>query len=181
MRPVQIRVRPLEHGEAGSQDTLQDMAALIRQADGDPLTAAVARRIMPLPQQDRDAVARALRQYLAASWQFVMDDVLALLYDVRDPEDDVEVLHTPHELAQQLLSDGFARGDCDDAAVIGAALARALGFPVRLVALGFAGEMGPLTHVYADVWTGRRWADLDVTKPNQGALPAVSRTEYVSV
>lgn len=176
-----IRVSPLAPGEAGSQDVLGQMVQWIRQADGDPLTAAVVRRILPLPQQDRDAAAETLRQYLAASWQFVTDDLLASGYDVRDPEDDVEVLHTPHELAQQLLSDGFARGDCDDAAIIGAALGRALGFPVRLVALGFAGEFGPLTHVYAEVWTGRRWVDLDVTKPSQGVLPAVTRTEVVSV
>jgi len=101
-----------------------------------------------------------LRQWLAAHFRFQSDP------------DAYEAIWTPPDQLAQINRRGYARGDCDDAAVLGAALALASGLPVRFVLLGFEpGSMSPLTHVYA-VAGG---IDLDVTKPNQRVAPATRR------
>lgn len=61
---------------------------------------------------------------------------------------------------------GYATGDCDDAAILSAALALAMGLPVRWVLLGFS-PGGAYRHVYAEACQGGRWVDFDVTKPAQ--------------
>ena len=77
---------------------------------------------------------------------------------------------------------GLFRGDCDDAAVLGAAHAKAVGLTARFRALGFRGKGGPLSHVIADVRTPRGWVQFDVTRPAQFArLPSVSRVVTVEV
>lgn len=61
---------------------------------------------------------------------------------------------------------GHASGDCDDAAILGAALALEMGLRARFIVLGFQ-PWGPYAHVYAEVSEGGPWVDLDVTAPHQ--------------
>lgn len=82
-----------------------------------------------------------------------------------DPPE-VELLKTPQLMLEEAAETGHARGDCDDAAILGASLALRMGLQARFVVLGFEPN-GPYGHVYAEVWDGRRWLDLDVTAPAQ--------------
>lgn len=95
-----------------------------------------------------------IRQWLAGAFSFKPD-----------PEG-IELLRTPRVLLQDWDSTGEAAGDCDDAAILGASLAVASGYPVRFVVLGFDPH-GPYGHVYAEAWNGSRWVDFDVTRPFQ--------------
>jgi transglutaminase-like putative cysteine protease len=80
----------------------------------------------------------------------------------------MELVKAPAVMLQEIRAtpDSYAVGDCDDVATLGAAIALAMGLPVRFVLLGF--ELGgPFSHVYADAWSGGRWVELDTTKPAQ--------------
>lgn len=68
-----------------------------------------------------------------------------------DP-DNVELVRTPVEQLRQIAYSGTMRGDCDDVATLGAALAKALGLRVRFVVLGFDGVGGAFQHVYAQLY-----------------------------
>lgn len=98
--------------------------------------------------------AAAIRQWLIRRFRFV-----------RDPEG-VELLKSPSVMLQEWEHEGEASGDCDDAAILAAALAIAMGCKVRWVVLGFH-RAGPFGHVYAEAWDGRKWQDFDVTRPAQ--------------
>lgn len=79
-----------------------------------------------------------------------------------------ELLHHPRAMIEDAAAGGRVTGDCDDVATLGAALGAAVGLPARFVLLAFTGD-GPWEHVYADLWTGARWAELDTTRPVQYA------------
>ncbi len=98
--------------------------------------------------------ARALRAYVDRVFRFVPD-----------PEG-VELLKTPELMLEEVRRTGEASGDCDDAAILSAALALELGYQVRFIVLGFklGGDYG---HVYTDISSGGPWLELDVTAPAQ--------------
>jgi len=62
----------------------------------------------------------------------------------------VELLKDPQRLCEEILARGYARGDCDDIAVLIATMAMQVGRDARLVAVGF-GETGQYSHVFASV------------------------------
>jgi transglutaminase-like putative cysteine protease len=84
---------------------------------------------------------------------------------VPDPKG-VELLKSPGVMLNEWRLQGFAKGDCDDAAILSASIALAMGLRVRWVVLGFT-PGGPYRHVYAEACDGRGWVDFDVTRPMQ--------------
>lgn len=146
------------------------MRRVVRGSLTDPLVIETARRIVAvLPPRDHDAHALAVRAFLAEHLQFV-----------RDPHG-VEMLSTPHYLLTEIARRYMVQGDCDDAAILGAALAKAIGLRARLVAVGFYNRSAPLSHVYTVV-QGRRWHSLDTTRPARLLVePPVARTLSVEV
>jgi transglutaminase-like putative cysteine protease len=70
-----------------------------------------------------------------------------------------------------IAAQGYARGDCDDVAILGAALGKAAGFPARFVLLGFGGPMAPYQHVFTEIGTRQGWMNLDVTRPRHPPIP----------
>ena len=110
-----------------------------------------------------------IRRWLAAHWRFVSDPVTAEL--LQDPRTTLRTILEPG-------GPGEASGDCDDAALLGAALGMAVGLPVRWRVLGFAGNGGTYGHVMGYLWTGGRWLDLDVTRP-LSPLPVIWRDAFV--
>lgn len=100
----------------------------------------------------------AILQWLTRRFQFV-----------RDPRG-VELLKSPQVMLEEWERSGRATGDCDDAAILGAAVALASGYRVRWVLLGFR-KSGPYGHVYAEARRPRGpWVPFDVTRPSH--LPA---------
>lgn len=108
-----------------------------------------------------------LRSWLAAAWHFV-----------RDPTG-VELVFRPERLLDQYTNHGMASGDCDDAAVLSAALGKAIGLRARFVVLGFFGPRMPFSHVYTELLGPDGWQEMDVTRiPNR---PPASRVKVVPV
>jgi hypothetical protein len=90
----------------------------------------------------------------------------------------VELLHDPVLLLEDIRERGQARGDCDDVAVLGAALGGAMGLSARFVVVGFRGPNEPFEHVWTELYDGTTWRELDVTRPRNAEAPATTR-EYV--
>lgn len=158
----------LPNGALGTWSTLHYMRRLA--GSGASLTHQVSQRILQsTPLRDGWGEAVALRGFLARRFRFLAD-----------PEG-VEYLQAPDVLLTQLEQTGEMTGDCDDAAIIGAALARALGLRARFRAVAFPKPMSPYRHVIADVLTPRGWLDLDVTKPAQLIPPTFTRTMIMEV
>jgi hypothetical protein len=165
-----MTVGTIMYGTLGSMQTLQKMRAVINQSLTDPLVIETARKLVAaVPARDYDAQARAVRDFLVEHFQFV-----------RDPRG-VEMLATPRYLLTQVARRYMVQGDCDDAAILGGALAKAIGLRVKLIALGFFRKDAPLSHVYAIIY-GRRWLSLDTTRPVRMTVePPVTRTLTVEV
>jgi transglutaminase-like putative cysteine protease len=165
-----ISVGTIGFGTLGSMQTLQKMRRVINASLTDPLVIETARRLVAaLPARDHDAHARAIRAFLEERFQFI-----------RDPRG-VEMLSTPRYLLTQARQRYMVQGDCDDAAILGCALAKAVGLKCRLIAIGFFQKDAPLSHVYAIVY-GRRWHSLDTTRPARLLVePPVTRTMQVEV
>jgi hypothetical protein len=100
-------------------------------------------------------MAQTIRAWLSGNFRFVPDPV------------GVELLRAPAVQLHTWEQRGLITGDCDDAAILGAALGKAVGIRAAFVAVGFS-MSGPLSHVYT-VLTGPPKrpisVDLDVTKP----------------
>lgn len=158
-------------GDVGSMQTLGFMRTLVNKSLVDPHVVAAAKdAVADCPQGDHECNALAVERWLAEHFHFV-----------RDPRG-VELLHEPTYMVQVVARRGLFAGDCDDAAVLGAALGKSVGLRARFRAIGFR-RSGPLAHVIADVRTPRGWLPLDVTKPAQfeGVLPPVARSLTVEV
>ncbi len=157
-------------GDFGSRQTLGKMRGLVNAALSQPLVVNSAKSIVAYCSAgDVECQAMQIGRWLAEHFQFV-----------RDPFG-VELLHEPRYMLQVIEARAFFQGDCDDAAVLGAALAKAVGLRARFRAIGFR-RGGLLSHVIADVMTPRGWVQYDVTRPAQFTrLPQVARTLIVEV
>lgn len=162
-------------GDYGAQQTLQKMRQLVNASLMVPrvvehATAAVA----VVPSRDYRAMANEIRAWLSRNFKFVPDPV------------GVELLRDPEYQLTTFDNTGRILGDCDDAAILGAALAKAVGIRASFVAVGFT-PGGPLRHVFA-ILTGPaaggiRWGtpiSLDVTRP-PGANAPIQRQMVVTV
>lgn len=123
------------------------MARLIKEGAKDQtIRDKAAQLVRGLSVRDSNA-----RNYLAqanAIFQFVRDHV-RYLRDI----DGMETLHP----APWVLVNRY--GDCDDKTVLSMALARAIGFPVRIVAVGYHGQS--YSHVFGQFRFGRGWVTME--------------------
>lgn len=156
-------VEPLGSGDYGAAQTLDRMASLANRALTVPLVVETANGIAAtVAARDYAGIAQNIRAWLQRHFRFVRDPL------------GVELLRDPEYQLRQWMAQGFITGDCDDVAVLGAALGKAVGIGARFVAVGFT-PGGPLLHVYT-VLTGRvdggigslgAGVNLDVTRPAQ--------------
>lgn len=153
-------------GDAGTVATLGYMRQLANRGVRHPLTVTLAGRIVEGAGGYRLAQARALRSWLASTIEFQADPY------------GVELLRTVPEMLAEIQSRGFGAYDCDDVAVLGAALGKAAGLPARFTVLGFHHPSFPYRHVYTELY-GSRWVDLDITRPSR--LPPVARAAVMEV
>lgn len=154
-------------GEAGTVATVSTMRRLVLRAVASPVVRETVRALLlGTPTRNASAQVFAIRQWLS-------DHVIFL----RDP-DGVELLHAPDWMLHQIHTRGRLMVDCDDVAILAATLAKAAGLPARFVVLGFIPGRG-YQHVFTEVFDGRSWVDLDVTRP--GAVPRVERASFINV
>lgn len=115
-------------GFTGAGDTL---AGMVRSVQG--------------PRGEKSLVVRGLTEK-AVGQLFPKDylgEIIAIgnfvhsyVYYLNDPMH-VELLKDPQRLAEEILSKGFARGDCDDIACLIATMALQVGRDAQFVAVGF--------------------------------------------
>lgn len=160
----------LPFGDFGTQTTLRKMRQLVNSSLLDPVVIQTARKMaLSTFARDKDGQILAIRSFLVDHFQFVQDPI------------GVELLVTPRAMLETINRRGVVSGDCDEAAVLGATLGKAIGIPAAFVTLGFRGPSGPLSHVYAILRGGSGWVSLDVTKPLRGPFPPATRQETVEV
>lgn len=150
---------PLPGSDFGTYLTLGAMRAMVYREFVLPLVRLTATDIVAgLGGQDGAQQARMIREYLESSTEFL-----------RDP-DGVEMLHGPAWQIQQIRQRGMVQVDCDDVAMLGAALGKAVGLRARFVVVGFDQRNAPYRHVWSELSprANAQWIDMDVTRPAQG-------------
>lgn len=108
--------------------------------------------------------------------------ILAFLRDrlrfVPDPVG-VEAIATPSFHLLAIGKDGVSAGDCDDAATLAGALARAVGAPVRLALASFRPD-GRYHHTWAEGLANGAWIQIDPFRSERTAARP-TRLSYVGV
>lgn len=171
MFPTVASFGSLGRGDVGAMDDLNHMARLVAQSIRSPIVVMQARQIARLAgERNYRAQAIGIRDFLRSVWRFVDDP----RYD--------ELLRDGEHMLRELQATGFITGDCDESAVLGAALGEAIGIEAELVALAFdpdQGGDGSYSHVYAQLLTPEGGSiSLDVTRP-AGSVPNPSRVLVV--
>ncbi len=151
---------PLPSSDLGTMFTLSAMRGLVYREFMSPAVRLLATDIVRgIGGKDGEAQAHAIREFLEQHTEFL-----------RDP-DGVEMIHGPVWQVQQILSRGLVQVDCDDVAMLAAALGKSIGLRARFIAAAFVDKNAPYRHVWAEI--GPRtvpptWIDMDVTRPAQG-------------
>jgi transglutaminase-like putative cysteine protease len=148
------------------------MRRLANAALVDPVVIETARRIV----EDAGVLGRneggkfnAIREWLLAHVQFLPDPV------------GVELLATPRYMLDTIRRAQFVSGDCDDAAILGAALGKAVGLRAKYRALAFGARSRPFSHVYTLLLVRGQWANLDTTRSTRFAPPDAARVIELGV
>lgn len=136
-------------GVDGVLNTLRHMRAFVRQGRVDPVIRSTALNLLALvPERDSQGEIRALFEFVRDRIRYIAD-----VLDVETLADARRTLET-------------AAGDCDDKAILLAALLESVGIATQFVATGY--EMpGFFEHVYlrALVPSGQ-WLPLDASEPH---------------
>lgn len=128
------------------------------------------RVIAAVPQHDTVAQITAIRNWLDSVFRYVNDPV------------GVELLRDPAQQLTEIARQGYTQGDCDEAAMLFAALGEANGISARFRALAFYRDDAPYTHVVADLLGPDGWYPGDITKPaTMEHPPTPTRTLLVTV
>lgn len=111
---------------------------------------------MRVRQLALECVRGALQKDYAEEARRCLEFVREEIRYVRDI-DNVETLHTCDAILD------LAQGDCDDKAILLAAMLSSLGHPVRFVVLGYGS--GQWVHVWVQDLIYGKWVDLEPTEP----------------
>lgn len=135
-------------GRGGVADTLDLMVAWAREYCTDARVFDLARDIVrPLMSRDYLGEAAAIQDWVRNHVRYTQDIL------------DVETLQTPPRTLD------YMQGDCDDQALLAGTMLRAVGHPVRFVAVAFE-QAGDFEHVYCEfLYARRRWVALETTVP----------------
>jgi transglutaminase-like putative cysteine protease len=147
------------------QATIGGMRAMV---DDAVLNGQVVQRVAKsiaasAPQFDKAAQISALYNWLAAHVRFSRDTF------------PTEHLRHPEQLIEEIQADGAAGADCDDLAMLAAALLRSMGFNAIFVVAGRS-ELGRFEHVFPAFIDGTTIVPMDVQQREPvGTWPAVIR------
>jgi transglutaminase-like putative cysteine protease len=159
--PRRAQLSGIPNGTAGSIATMRAMRQLVRDS------------IRDSQQQVRETAISILRGVNAftAQAQAIQAWVQSTIEYRRDPPD-VELVQTPQVTLQ------LRAGDCDDQAVLTAALLTAVGHPAQFIALGIGGA--PFSHVLTQTLIGRSWVSVEtIERRPMGWLPSGITSYYI--
>jgi Transglutaminase-like superfamily len=162
---------PLLSGDAGVEQTINQMRALVDEALHDPAIIRLATDIVRnVPQFDDLAEAEALYNWVHSNIRFTKDPV------------NKEKLYPPAELLE------IRAGDCDDISMLLGTLLMAVGYPARLMTVAAAaGSPEQFSHVYieGEVPAGSgNWVAMDPARYDSqfGVSPqSISRARWWSL
>lgn len=147
-------------GDLGTLATIREMRRVVDRGVRDPLTHQVASFVVSgVLEHGPPAIVGAIRGWLDSRIVFQADPV------------GVEMLREVREMLLEIARNGQAQVDCDDISTLGAALAKTVGIPARFTVLAFP-PRNRFQHVYAELFDGRYWRDLDITKPPSALRPS---------
>lgn len=133
-------------GPEGTRETLSIMRRIVRLARHDPQIRALAESIIQfVPEKEGAQEVDALRIWIRENIRYTADT------------NGAEMLQTPLALLRS------RNGDCDDQAMLLAALAESIGYPTRFAAVAF--QPDNFEHVFAEVRLGTRWIPAETTEP----------------
>lgn len=152
-------------GDAGTQSTLSQMARLVDRGAVTPDVRRVAASLALGTGRDAALQARLIRDWVDTHTEFLADPTNA------------EALTPPEQLITLIRSDGLVQVDCDDVAMLSAALAMSIGLRARFVVVAFGqGPQDPFAHIWTEIaGSSDQWTVVDPTRPVLG-MPPVSRT-----
>lgn len=139
-------------GDVGSFKTISIMRKLVNESLSNPLVVSRAKDIVQFAgPKDRLAQAYEIKNYLLEHTQFI-----------RDPRG-VELIHTPERQLRTIDQQYYIQIDCDDFAVLSAALGKAIGLPAKFVILKFLSKSATFAHVYTILDVGKKkWFPIDL-------------------
>lgn len=157
-------------GDEGVQTTLGYMARLALRGAVTPECRGVAARCVLGSGRDPMFHARLLRDWVDTHTEFLADPTHA------------EGLTPPEKLVRSIAQRGIAQCDCDDVAMLAAALGLSIGLRARFVVVAFGVAPSPFAHVWCDLAgpAGTQWLSVDPTRPVLG-LPTISRMQRMEV
>ena len=145
---------PLPGGTLGTYFTTAAMRTMVQREYVSPVVRLTAVEIVAgLGGRDGVTQASAIRDWVEDHVEFV-----------RDP-DRGEMLHGPVWQINQIRQHDVVYVDCDDVAMLAAALGRAIGLRARFVVVAF-GRNAPYRHVWTELAPPNKnvWIDVDITR-----------------
>ena len=169
LTPASSSTEMIPGGDAGVARTEDAMCAAVHEATADPYVVGFARLLThsdtPYPSLVQEHAARRIYAFLWGAWRFV-DDPL-----------DRELLRTPRAMLGEYAARGIIMGDCDEAALLGAALATAVNIQAALTVVAFTATY---SHIYATLLPLDGVAvSLDITRPPRGT-PVPDAVRYAT-
>jgi len=155
-----VRRTGVPSGDGQTRATLAIMGRVARAAAINPRIVNVATDIVRhVPGREVERQVAELAAWARRSIEFLPDPLF-----------DGDWIRTPAFLLDELAHYGRARGDCDDAAVLVAALGMAIGIPARFRAVAFR-PGGPFEHVWTELQTPAGWITVDPTRGPERMRP----------
>ena len=145
-----FELRTIAEGDQGIDQTVAILERIYRDSIRDPRVIAFAQDLRARSGAANDeAVLASLVLFIRSHLRFTRDPV------------GLELVKTPDRLLSELETRAVMIGDCDDASVLMATLAGALGYPARFVVVQRDTRSPTFDHIYVESWTGRSWVALD--------------------
>lgn len=144
---AQHKLSALASGDAGIRQTLREMRSIVRAWRVDPIVRELAMRITAhCPGKDWPCEVRSLHAWVRDNIRYVADVL------------EVETLQTPDVTLR------LGAGDCDDQAILLAAMLQAVGHPARFIAVDVGDGRG-ISHVFVETPIGPYWVACETTEP----------------
>lgn len=174
--PSVRRFGVIGRGDAATRATVAHMRRLAREGMVDPVVRSAAlHAVAGIDGRDAPGQAGAIREWLLSAIHFTRDPRVA------------ELLNEPRRMLLVIDKVGVGYYDCDDVAILAAALGGAIGLASRFVVVGFLSPKAPFRHVWTELAAPSgphvgQWCEMDVTRSAQ-RLPwdAISRRWIVPV
>ena len=168
--PTRATLHGIPDGIPGAIATLRAMRALVKASIREPAQQVRNTALQIISSDKWVQQIRDIQTWVQDNIRYVMDPI--------DSDGGVELVQTPQVTLQK------AAGDCDDQAVLVAALLSSIGHPTRFIAVGLNGQ--PLSHVLTQTKVGnsgsdsRDWIAVETIKPEPlGFMPPGVTSHYI--